>query len=147
MKFFKKKALLDLFLDPAHRGEFVPAVNDTPEPKVESPAPTPTPLPTPPASASLLKKVPVRHAPALDVPLPSEDTWFRLFSGRSLASIRELYDALGSMSDDVWVHHVNRERNDFANWIEAVFQSGELAEQIRNASTPPALRNILSRYL
>lgn len=42
---------------------------------------------------------------------------FYLSNGDSAGSLRELLDKLKEIDDDCFFHHVNEERNDFANWI------------------------------
>ena len=56
---------------------------------------------------------------------------FYLRDGRELQSVYDLIDSLDTMSDDVFFHHVNPERNDFANWLEGVFEEKTLAEEMR----------------
>jgi len=60
-----------------------------------------------------------------------EEYHFVLKSGEKLKSVQELADALESMGEDVFSHHVNEMRNDFAQWIEDVFEESDLAEGLR----------------
>ena len=62
----------------------------------------------------------------------SPDKYFVLKDGRQLKDYRELASALDSLNDDVFNFHVNKDRNDFSNWINDVFQEHELAEHIRH---------------
>ena len=61
-----------------------------------------------------------------------EEKVFYLKDGRKLKSLVELTEALESMSEDVFRHHVNEARNDFSNWIKDVFKDEELAKDIKD---------------
>ncbi len=61
------------------------------------------------------------------------DEHFVLLDGRTLQNIMDLAIALENMEDHVFGHHVNSNRNDFANWIRHVMRDGELAEHMSNA--------------
>lgn len=56
---------------------------------------------------------------------------FALNDGRVLKSVQELADSLEDMATEVFDHHVNPFRNDFANWVEDVFQEKGLAKELR----------------
>jgi len=55
---------------------------------------------------------------------------FILADGRHLKDVRELAMALTDMADDVFWHHVNDSRNDFAHWIDDAIKDKDLAESI-----------------
>ena len=56
---------------------------------------------------------------------------FILADGRVLKDIKELAFALSDMADEVFWHHVNDARNDFAYWIEDTLKNSELAEDVK----------------
>ncbi len=56
---------------------------------------------------------------------------FVLQDGRKLESLFQLIDELETMSEDVFRHHVNELRNDFANWVRDVFELPSLAEEMQ----------------
>ena len=58
--------------------------------------------------------------------VPEKDA-FILADGRKLKDLRELAFALGDMGDEIFWHHVNDARNDFANWVEGAFDDKKLA--------------------
>jgi hypothetical protein len=70
---------------------------------------------------NLLKNSPKQHV-------------FWLCSGGALKNIKELASALETMDEGVFVHHVNSDRNDFANWIKDIFQDEELALRLHGVS-------------
>lgn len=58
---------------------------------------------------------------------------FVVADGRKLKNILELADALETMSEEIFRHHVNEARNDFSNWVKDVFYDHSLAEDIAMA--------------
>lgn len=65
-----------------------------------------------------------------DIKCP-EGKEFILHDGSRMYSIKELSLRLESMDQHVFNHHVNPERNDFANWIRDVFKDKGLASRVR----------------
>ena len=59
---------------------------------------------------------------------------FVLHDGKKLKSIIDMVDEFKDMSIDVFNHHVNEGRNDFANWVDDVFKDKELAEELRRSN-------------
>ena len=57
--------------------------------------------------------------------------YFFLHEGGELKSLEELYIELQTMEPRVFEHHVNEERNDFANWIRDVMDDRYLAHNSR----------------
>ncbi len=77
---------------------------------------------------------------------PAENA-FVLRNGRVLKNLHELANALVSMDDETFAHHVSKERNDFANWIQGVFQDEKLAKQVSKIRNREGIRNRLSDAL
>ncbi|MBI4144644.1 hypothetical protein HY493_00365 [Candidatus Woesearchaeota archaeon] len=61
---------------------------------------------------------------------PEEKT-FVLKDGRKLRTLYELIDELETMNDGLFKDYVNDSKNDFANWIEGVFNDEPLANELR----------------
>ncbi|MBI5392330.1 hypothetical protein HZA96_00540 [Candidatus Woesearchaeota archaeon] len=55
---------------------------------------------------------------------------FNLADGSSLFNLYELAAALKDMNGDVFSHHVNDSKNDFANWVKNVMHEHDLADQL-----------------
>ena len=72
-----------------------------------------------------------------------DDKTFLLENGLKLHSIKDLYNLLDKISDDIFYKHVTSEKNDFANWVEHVFDEKELAEKIRHAKDRAAIKEVL----
>ena len=62
-----------------------------------------------------------------------EEHHFVVADGRKLKNIIELADALETMSEEIFRHHVNEARNDFSTWVKDVFYDHSLAEDISRA--------------
>lgn len=62
-----------------------------------------------------------------------EEHHFVVADGRKLKNIIELADALETMSEEIFRHHVNEAKNDFSNWVKDVFYDHSLAEDISRA--------------
>ncbi|MGV8087169.1 MAG: hypothetical protein ACP5N1_06070 [Candidatus Woesearchaeota archaeon] len=61
--------------------------------------------------------------------VPSDKS-FILCDGRKILNCKELADALLIIGDDLFGYHVNDNKNDFANWINDVFEDHNLAKKI-----------------
>lgn len=55
---------------------------------------------------------------------------FFLHGGGTLTTLDELFAELQTMDRHVYDHHVNEERNDFANWVRDVMGDRFLAKNI-----------------
>lgn len=104
--------------------------------------------------------VPLTTVKHIDVPLDEslrnhklfhdvDDTvCFMLMDGRKLRNLLELVDALDTMGDDVYHHHVNESRNDFYNWIHDVYQDIDLANKLlENPSRHHVQKSIMRHML
>lgn len=65
-----------------------------------------------------------------DVPA---DNRFFICNGEILNNLQQLPDALKRMDDNVYCFHVNAEKNDFANWIEATIGDKALGTAVRKS--------------
>ena len=77
----------------------------------------------------------------------SPEKAFWVHNGPILKSVTELVGALKSMSEDTFRHHVSRDKNDFATWINDVYGEQKLASQVRGAGSKTALQSLLRRSL
>ena len=62
-----------------------------------------------------------------------EEHHFVVADGKKLKNIIELADALETMSEEIFRHHVNEFKNDFGAWVKDVFYDHSLAEDIYRA--------------
>jgi len=76
---------------------------------------------------------------------PEKSFW--LSDGRNLKNLKELASAFEAMDETVWNHHVTSEKNDFANWVEEVFNQHQLSVLIRKAKSPrSAAKRVQSKF-
>ena len=59
-----------------------------------------------------------------------QDKSFHVADGSVLRNILELSDKLGIIEEWAFRHHVNEEKNDFANWIAEVFENKDLSTRV-----------------
>lgn len=80
----------------------------------------------------------------MDMP---ENKWFYFKHGRRASNIEELKTAIEDISDSEFKHHVNYEKNDFANWVENVFDQQKLANNMREAGDKEGIIILLDDFL
>lgn len=83
----------------------------------------------------------MRHGSVL-ADVETEHT-FKLADGREIRNLAELSAAFSGMADHVFAHHVNGQKNDFANWVGAVIGDSELALSLRDASDAASAADIV----
>lgn len=59
-----------------------------------------------------------------------ENKVFWLNDGRILRNLHDLSVVLGNLNEEAFEYHVNKEKNDFKNWINDVIGDKELANDI-----------------
>ena len=82
----------------------------------------------------LRKKIPEQH-------------FFVLVTGDRLKNVKELADTLGNIDDSHYNHHVNEAKNDFANWIQDVFEEFDLAEKLKTAKNKEHAQFIIYKHV
>ncbi len=58
---------------------------------------------------------------------------FWVHDGTVLSNVLELRDTLSKIAEEIFQHHVNDEKNDFADWVQHVLQDVDLAKALRKA--------------
>ena len=71
----------------------------------------------------------------MEYPSAPMEQEFYFHERQPVTNIKELYDALGDMSEPEFAHFVNDEKHDFANWIDESLNSKFLAARVRRAQT------------
>ena len=66
-----------------------------------------------------------------DVP---EEYVFRCGDGQILRNMKELGDALNTITDETYVFHANTEKNDFTNWVRDIIKDEMLAKDLQKAT-------------
>ncbi len=74
----------------------------------------------------------------------SPDKAFWMCNGEMIARLGDLPGKLKNIDDSIFSQHVNSEKNDFANWIDGVFQNGSLAKKLSKVKTKAAMIKALN---
>lgn len=67
--------------------------------------------------------------------------------GSVLEDLEQLETAFGSMEDEIFLHHVTKEKNDFADWVEHVLDDAACAADLRRSKKPSSARTVVKRHL
>jgi hypothetical protein len=77
------------------------------------------------------------------------DKIFWMSNGDTVSKLGDLPKKLKTLDAGTFTHHVNSEKNDFASWIEGVFEDRALAVKVSKAKTKTqiisALRTALNK--
>ncbi len=71
--------------------------------------------------------------------------WTR--DGRILQNLEDLHMAFGSMDEEVFLHHVNKEKNDFADWVEHILDDLDCSIELRKSKELAKAHKILQSHL
>ncbi len=77
----------------------------------------------------------------------SDTECFWTTDGRVLADLHQLKIAFGSMGDDVFLHHVTGEKNDFAKWVEEVLNDDKCAIDLRKSRKSSSAKTVVIKHL
>jgi len=72
---------------------------------------------------------------------------FWVTDGRILNSLIALHDTMNEIEKETFGHHVNSEKNDFADWVELTLCDGDCAKDLRKAKTPKSAKSVVVRHL
>ena len=76
----------------------------------------------------------------------SPEQCFWVNNGPIIKNLSEMANALACMKDKIFSHHVNKEKNDFGNWVRDVLKDEDLANDIaRIKSKEKILKKVQSR--
>ena len=70
-----------------------------------------------------------RDAQKLLANVPEEYVFWSC-DGRILRNMKELGEALNSMTQETYAYHSNTEKNDFSNWVRDIIGDKKLAEDL-----------------
>ena len=76
-----------------------------------------------------------------------DDKCFWTTDGQILKNLDELQMAFGSMGEEVFLHHVNKEKNDFADWVEQVLEDSACARELRKSKQPTTAKAVVVKHL
>jgi hypothetical protein len=72
---------------------------------------------------------------------------FWLYGGKVLRNLNELSESLKSMTEEVFKYHVNKEKNDFANWINDVIGDIDLTKDLRKLKTREVISKVVDKRI
>lgn len=72
---------------------------------------------------------------------------FWVSNGLVLNNLVALGEAFSAMSAPVYAHHVNSEKNDFADWVDAVLKDRVCAKDLHTAKTKTQARTVIVKHL
>jgi len=75
------------------------------------------------------------------------DNCFWLANGGSLSNLEDLKKSMKSLDDWIFSHHVNKERNDFANWIADCVGDKELARSLKRVKSKKGTLDKVSKRI
>ena len=64
-----------------------------------------------------------------------EEYVFRCHDGKVLSNMKELYEAISAMTDEISDSNWNKEKNDFSNWVRYVIGDVKLAGDLEKATS------------
>ena len=76
-----------------------------------------------------------------------DDKCFWTTDGQILQNLEELKFAFGTMDDSVFLHHVTKEKNDFADWVEHVLGDAVCAAALRKAKKAKTAETVVIKSL
>ena len=76
-----------------------------------------------------------------------EDKVFWVNDGKVLRNLKDLSAALDDMSKETFKYHVNKDKNDFKNWVEFVVGDKKLANGIGKLKSRTALLRKVDRRI
>ena len=76
-----------------------------------------------------------------------ENQVFWLKDGRSLDGLHALKAELPKMHDDIFDHHVNDDKNDFASWVQHTMREIELAGKMKKAKNKYHMAHMVKRHI
>ena len=77
----------------------------------------------------------------------SPECCFWVNNGPVIKNLEELQNALVSMSNEAFMHHVNREKNDFGIWVNDVLGDKRLADDLMKSKSKQSAVNKVKQRL
>jgi len=73
--------------------------------------------------------------------------YFHLRDGRILKNLKDLYYSLKDMKEEIFTHHVNPIKNDFATWTAHSLEKQELANKLFRTTTKQEMLELIKNEL
>ena len=98
-------------------------------------------------AVSTLSKTTKKTTAKKDLVCASDERSFWVTDGQILNNLVTLSDALRTMEKSIFSHHVSKDKNDFAEWVELVLNDSECAKDLRKAKTLVSARGVVTKHL
>jgi hypothetical protein len=72
---------------------------------------------------------------------------FWVADGQILNSLVALQTAFGHMTKPTFAHHVSKDKNDFADWVQAVLGDPVCADDLRKVKTLASAKTTVTKHL
>lgn len=79
--------------------------------------------------------------------LLAPEKYFYAHDGKVFTSLEDLFTGIADMSEETFTYHLNKEKNDFYNWIYFVFGKESLAKSIQKVKTKSGFAKRLKDYV
>lgn len=99
------------------------------------------------ATSALNKSVAKKGATVKALVFADNAHSFWTTDGQIFNSLTALHDALSTMDKSVYLHHVAKDKHDFAEWVEAVLCDLECAADLRKAKTQTGAKAAIAKHL
>ncbi|MBR9690793.1 hypothetical protein GOV08_03860 [Candidatus Woesearchaeota archaeon] len=93
------------------------------------------------------KKTVKKKSKKTKLKVSNPEKFFYTVEGKAIKSLIGLADALDDISDAVFFHHVNEDKNDFANWVKEVFEEPSLAKELEKTTEPMKTQIIILKHI
>ena len=97
--------------------------------------------------ASVKKVAPKKVAAKKTIVYADNTHSFWVNDGQVLNSLIALQDALLSMQESVFKHHVSKDKHDFADWVDSVLCDSTCAADLRKTKAPTSARTVVVKHL
>ncbi len=75
------------------------------------------------------------------------DKAFHVYGGGVIHNIYQLADALSSLSEKSFRHHISQGRNDFATWVKDVLEDGKLASSLSSSKSKSSMARAVKKRI
>ncbi len=85
--------------------------------------------------------------PIKKMPVAEGEKAFWVNFGPIIHSLEELATALQRMNEKTFNHHVTKDRNDFARWVEEVLNDSALAKKLKSCDSKTCCASEVGRHI
>ena len=75
------------------------------------------------------------------------DKYFYVHNGMTIKNLDELAVALNLMDRETFEYHVNNDKNDFSNWVDAIINEKTLAKELLDIKSKNASAERIRKYM